>query len=178
MLEGMTAGHFIFIPAVLLFGLVIGWILGSRAARDAYAAELRRRGGASRQKDGASNPVRFVILIAVPHALVHRPSPRRWAKLSGSPAAVIFCCARSTPVRYPAQHDLVPVRVKHRVSGSGIAVPGLSHRPRVDEVLAVVADGNRCHPSGSGTGISVSRASRHSSKAIGRCVWPKKQSGR
>ena len=39
----MTAGHFIFIPAVLLIGVVIGWILGSRAARDAYATELRRR---------------------------------------------------------------------------------------------------------------------------------------
>ena len=39
----MTAGHFIFIPSVLLIGIVIGWILGSRAARDAYAAELRRR---------------------------------------------------------------------------------------------------------------------------------------
>ena len=39
----MSAGHFIFIPAVLLIGIVIGWILGSRAARDAYAAELRRR---------------------------------------------------------------------------------------------------------------------------------------
>lgn len=39
----MSAGHFIFIPAVLLVGLVIGWILGSRAARDAYAMELRRR---------------------------------------------------------------------------------------------------------------------------------------
>ena len=39
----MTAGHFIFIPAVLLVGIVIGWILGSRAARDAYAAELRKR---------------------------------------------------------------------------------------------------------------------------------------
>jgi len=48
----VTAGHFIFIPAVLLVGIVIGWILGSRAARDAYAAELRRReeraGGAGR----------------------------------------------------------------------------------------------------------------------------------
>jgi hypothetical protein len=40
---GMTAGHFVFIPAVLLVGIVIGWVLGSRAARDAYAAELRRR---------------------------------------------------------------------------------------------------------------------------------------
>jgi hypothetical protein len=35
----MSAGHFIFIPAVLLIGVVIGWI----SAADAYAAELRRR---------------------------------------------------------------------------------------------------------------------------------------
>ena len=39
----MTAGHFLFIPSVLMVGLVIGWILGSRAARDAYAMELKRR---------------------------------------------------------------------------------------------------------------------------------------
>ena len=39
----MTAAHFIFIPAVLLVGIVIGWILGSRAAADAYAMELKRR---------------------------------------------------------------------------------------------------------------------------------------
>jgi hypothetical protein len=39
----VTASHFLFIPAVLLVGIVIGWILGARAARDAYAAELRRR---------------------------------------------------------------------------------------------------------------------------------------
>jgi hypothetical protein len=39
----VTAGHFIFIPSVLVVGIVIGWILGSRAARDAYLAELRRR---------------------------------------------------------------------------------------------------------------------------------------
>jgi hypothetical protein len=39
----VTAGHFIFIPAVLLVGLVIGWILGGRAARDAFAVELKRR---------------------------------------------------------------------------------------------------------------------------------------
>jgi hypothetical protein len=39
----MTSAHFIFIPAVLLIGIVVGWILGSRAAADAYAAELRKR---------------------------------------------------------------------------------------------------------------------------------------
>jgi hypothetical protein len=46
----MTAGHFIFIPAVLLVGVVIGWVLGSRAARDAFAAELRRREERERRK--------------------------------------------------------------------------------------------------------------------------------
>lgn len=39
----MTAAHFIYIPMVLLVGIVIGWILGGRAAKDAYLAELRRR---------------------------------------------------------------------------------------------------------------------------------------
>ena len=39
----MTGAHFIFIPAVLIIGIVIGWILGSRAAQDALSAELKRR---------------------------------------------------------------------------------------------------------------------------------------
>lgn len=38
-----NASHFIFIPAVLLIGVVIGWILGSRAAQDAFASEMRKR---------------------------------------------------------------------------------------------------------------------------------------
>ena len=38
-----SASHFIFIPAVLLIGVVIGWVLGSRAAQDAFAIELKRR---------------------------------------------------------------------------------------------------------------------------------------
>ena len=38
-----SASHFIFIPAVLLIGIVIGWILGSKAAQDAFASELRKR---------------------------------------------------------------------------------------------------------------------------------------
>lgn len=39
----MTSAHFIFIPVVLFVGIVIGWILGSRAAQDAMAMELRKR---------------------------------------------------------------------------------------------------------------------------------------
>jgi hypothetical protein len=46
----VTAGHFIFIPSVLMIGIIIGWILGSRAARDAYAAELRRREERARRR--------------------------------------------------------------------------------------------------------------------------------
>ena len=50
MIGNMTAAHFIFIPAVLLIGIVIGWVLGSRAAADAYAMELKRR--EERAKEG------------------------------------------------------------------------------------------------------------------------------
>ena len=39
----MPSTHFIFIPGCLLVGVVIGWVLGSRAAKDAYASELRKR---------------------------------------------------------------------------------------------------------------------------------------
>ncbi|HEX4348651.1 MAG TPA: hypothetical protein VHZ73_13835 [Vicinamibacterales bacterium] len=57
----MTAAHFIFIPAVMLVGLVFGWVLGSRAARDAYASELRKREERAlrkSQRDEASPPGR------------------------------------------------------------------------------------------------------------------------
>ncbi len=51
----MTAGHFLFIPAMLVLGIVIGWILGARAARDAYLVELRKR---ERAKKGSEEGVR------------------------------------------------------------------------------------------------------------------------
>jgi hypothetical protein len=52
----MTAGHFIYVPVVMLIGVVLGWVLGGRAARDAYASELRRREArARRAADAAAN---------------------------------------------------------------------------------------------------------------------------
>ena len=42
-METPSAAHFIYIPVMILVGIVIGWILGSRAARDAYLLELRRK---------------------------------------------------------------------------------------------------------------------------------------
>jgi hypothetical protein len=38
-----TAAHFIYIPFVLLVGIVIGWILGGRAQREAAALEEARK---------------------------------------------------------------------------------------------------------------------------------------
>ena len=46
-----TAAHFIYIPAVLLLGIVIGYILGTRAAADHYAAQLRKQEGKSQKPD-------------------------------------------------------------------------------------------------------------------------------
>ena len=46
-----TAAHFLYIPGVLILGIVVGWILGSRAAADAYAAQLRRAQQDGRQKE-------------------------------------------------------------------------------------------------------------------------------
>lgn len=44
----MTSAHFIYIPSILLLGVVIGWILGSRAAADAYAVQARREADRNR----------------------------------------------------------------------------------------------------------------------------------
>jgi hypothetical protein len=47
-----SAAHFIYIPVILLIGVVIGWVLGSRAAADAMAMEQRKRDErAQRQKN-------------------------------------------------------------------------------------------------------------------------------
>ena len=50
-----TAAHFLYIPGVLLIGVVIGWILGSRAAADAYASQLKKQ-EARRTRDQDPRP--------------------------------------------------------------------------------------------------------------------------
>ena len=51
-----TAAHFLYIPAVLLLGIVVGWILGSRAAADAYAAQMRRAASKSQSAAATKKP--------------------------------------------------------------------------------------------------------------------------
>jgi len=72
-----NASHFIFIPGVLLIGVVIGWILGSRAAQDAFASEMRKR--------ESRNPT-----TRRPDYL---PSASRCASTSGRPSSRMRACA-------------------------------------------------------------------------------------
>jgi hypothetical protein len=44
-LQVPPSSHFIFIPVVLVLGIIIGFMLGARATRDAIATEERRRAG-------------------------------------------------------------------------------------------------------------------------------------
>jgi arginine exporter protein ArgO len=37
-----SSAHFIFIPVVLILGVVFGFIMGSKATRDAYALEEKK----------------------------------------------------------------------------------------------------------------------------------------
>ena len=91
-----TAAHFIYIPAVLILGIVIGWILGSRAAADALMAQLRKITAKSDKTDLKPK--------AKPEAEspeTYRPTDSRFARISGNPALMIFICALVTshPIR-------------------------------------------------------------------------------
>jgi hypothetical protein len=50
----ISAAQVIYIPMVLFVGVIVGWILGSRAAADAYAADVRRREERARRARDAS----------------------------------------------------------------------------------------------------------------------------
>jgi len=122
-MEGMTAGHFIFIPAVLLFGLVIGWILGSRAAADAYAAELKRREARANRaatgtdgrtsqgsRPGASQALGLLVLGVIVLTAAACGSD------AGAPADRDSETSREVDVRRRV-FDLVPVVIEALVAG-------------------------------------------------------------
>ena len=58
-MAGMGVGHILYVPLVLIIGLVIGWALGKRAAEQEAArhnARVRgRRGGTQLPQQDASN---------------------------------------------------------------------------------------------------------------------------
>jgi hypothetical protein len=52
----MGAGHFLYIPVTIVVGIVIGWMLGTRAARDAYAVERKKREAAAARLSVSAPP--------------------------------------------------------------------------------------------------------------------------
>lgn len=55
----MTLGHFLYIPGVLCLGLLIGYVLGGRAAEVAKAdreADVRRRAARQRAREAEGEP--------------------------------------------------------------------------------------------------------------------------
>ena len=81
----MTSGHFIFIPATILVGVVVGWVLGSRAARDAYAAELRRR----EEREKVRSRARSVTVTQRQRLLASFQSVREPCRQAGREDAVL-----------------------------------------------------------------------------------------
>jgi len=71
-----TAAHFIYIPGVLILGVVIGWILGSRTAADAYASELRKRGASPKPQTPNPKSQHQDAKPRATHALVSRRAPQ------------------------------------------------------------------------------------------------------
>lgn len=51
-----TAAHVIYIPGMLLLGVVIGYVIGGRAARDAFEAEQRRKEARAARRARAGQP--------------------------------------------------------------------------------------------------------------------------
>jgi uncharacterized membrane protein YbjE (DUF340 family) len=53
--KGMSSAHFVYIPGCIILGLVLGWILGARAAR-AEAAVERKKAAARAARPPADSP--------------------------------------------------------------------------------------------------------------------------
>ncbi|HEX8953112.1 MAG TPA: hypothetical protein VF945_14760 [Polyangia bacterium] len=51
-----TTAHFIYIPVVLVIGIVIGFILGGRAARDAFAAQKEKEEARAARRAARGKP--------------------------------------------------------------------------------------------------------------------------
>ncbi len=58
----MTSGHILFIPGVLLVGMFLGFILGTRAARNQFDLEQKR--AAEREAARAARAARKVAAAA------------------------------------------------------------------------------------------------------------------
>ena len=137
MMEGMGAGHFIFIPAVLLVGIVIGWILGSRAARDAFAVELKRREARDAQRRREVERRSLTSSLRLPDSTatsVRRQPLGQHVGQAGLDDLRLRGCTSDSRTRTSSTRRAVGVDDRER--RARVAVARLADRSRVDQVAA------------------------------------------
>ena len=66
-----TSAHFIYIPAIFVIGIVLGFILGSKATRDAFALEQRKA-----DERAARKAARDAARQAEPNQQGSQPAPK------------------------------------------------------------------------------------------------------
>ena len=127
-----TAAHFLYIPGVLLVGIVIGWILGSRAAADAYAAENRRQEArAARAQDGTSPAPSLT------------PDREALGEHLRQPRGEDLGLRRGDVVRHPHEGHRALARCPDAERGARVAVARLAHGAAVHQVPRLRLELNR-----------------------------------
>ena len=172
----MTSAHFIFIPAVLLVGIVIGWVLGSRAAQDAFAAELQE--GEEREKRNRPSAAGTEAGSQRLNPLQPSRSERQPVREAGRQARRRGCAAAlSRPgTGFVGASVLAPRRRRSPIRRAGIAVTRLADRPGVHQILHARLERQR--RSRGSFGPTPSNDSSFARNTTGRCVCPKRHSGR
>ena len=129
-----TAGHFIYIPAVLLIGIVIGWILGSRAAQDALAdRRSENRDRASRQRSALS----CFRPALTEGGSEDPPLPSQRQALRQGPPAVPLPRSAPAPSRSGSRRERSSSHAascRPARSPPWVAVARLTNRPWVDQI--------------------------------------------
>ena len=157
----MTAGHFIFIPAVLLVGIVIGWILGvARRARRVCGGVEAARG---REAKGRRKKLRIQRPLLLPSTCCLLPVTLPFTVLRQVSAPALRQSGLDNlrlrlfdRIRQAKQFDARAGgrRVDDGVRGARIAVARLSHRSGIDQILRAGFNARADSPAAAGPTVS------------------------
>ena len=194
----MTSAHFIFIPAVLLVGIVIGWVLGRAPRRDAYrggaeaprrtedarrsrySLEVRTTASSSRLDDASNADGRFAQCS-------RRSAFGSWRLTARSPVDAPGCaaarledsrCAVSTG--YATRFSVERSRRRRRRSRKPRADRRrAAGRPtRLHQIAAPSCERDHRASAAARESTPSNRPVVDREKTTGRWVWPNRQSGR
>ena len=132
-----SAAHFIYIPFMLLIGVVIGWVLGSRAAKDAYRVGAKRRERKRADRRQRTGPrYRAVGTSAQRPRFARRALPSNCQTLGQDlrqPSSTIRAWP-FPPDRQSGESSRGALGVHDREARPRVTVPRLTHRTRIDQI--------------------------------------------